>query len=72
MDQRHFRKAQRKAEEALLASMRQRQRRLETTMMGLPSSAVLWQSLRLQLMSTLQRLASERKLTVVEANEMML
>src|SRR6266404_2329113 len=72
MDQHHFCKAQRKAKAALLASMKQRQQRLETTQPGLPSSAVLWRSLRLQLMVTLQRLASERKLTLIEAKEMIL
>src|SRR6266404_7196383 len=72
MDQPHFHKAQCKAEAALLVSMRQRQRRLETTQPGLPSSDILWQSLRLQLMVTLQRLASERKLTLIEAKEMIL
>src|SRR6266404_5815856 len=72
MDQPHFHKAQCKAEAALLVSMRQRQRRLETTQPGLPSSTILWRSLRLQLMVTLQRLASERKLTLIEAKEMIL
>src|SRR6266404_2733206 len=72
MDQRHFHKAQRKAEAALLASMRQRQWRLETTTTALPSFNVLWRSLRLQLMGTLQKLASDRKLTLIEANEMLL
>src|SRR6266404_539748 len=68
----HHRKVQYKAEAALFASMRQRQRRLATTPTGLPSSDVLWRSLRLQLMDTLQRFASERKLTVTEAKEMLL
>src|SRR6266404_257530 len=68
----HHRKVQYKAEVALFASMRQRQRRLATTPTGLPSSDVLWRSLRLQLMDTLQRFASERKLTVTEAKEMLL
>src|SRR6266404_9877790 len=72
MDQRHFHKAQRKAKAALLASMKQRQQRLETTQLGLPSSAELWRSLRLQLMVTLQRLARMRKLTLLEAKEMIL
>src|SRR6266404_8095948 len=68
----HHRKAQYKAEAALFASMRQRQRRLATTPTGLPSSDELWRSLRLQLMGTLQRFASERKMTVTEAKEMIL
>src|SRR6266404_3212823 len=68
----HHRKAQYKAEAALFASMRQRQRRLATTPTGLPSSAELWRSLRLQLMTTLQRFASERKLTVTETKELLL
>src|SRR6266404_9696048 len=68
----HHRKVQYKAEAALFASMRQRQRRLAMTPTGLPSSDVLWRSLRLQLMDTLQRFASERKLTVTEAKEMLL
>src|SRR6266404_3782534 len=68
----HHRKVQYKAEVALFASMRQRQRRLAMTPTGLPSSDVLWRSLRLQLMDTLQRFASERKLTVTEAKEMLL
>src|SRR6266404_8036130 len=72
MDQYHFRQAQHKAEAALLASMRWQQQRLEMTTTGLPSSDVLWCSLRLQLMTTLQRLASERKLTITEANEVIL
>src|SRR6266404_4089537 len=72
MDQQHFHKAQCKAEASLLVSMRRRQQRLETTMTGPPSFDVLWQSLRLQLMETLQRLASERQLTLIEAKEMML
>ncbi len=72
MDQRHFHKAQCKAEAALLASMKLRQQRLETTQPGLPSSAILWRSLRLQLMVTLQRLASKRKLMLLEAKEMIL
>src|SRR6266404_1182753 len=68
----HQRKVQYKAEAALFASMRRRQRKLATTPMGLPSSDILWRSLRLQLMGTLQRFASERKLTVTEAKEMLL
>src|SRR5882762_11727344 len=68
----HQRKVQYKAEAALFASMRQRQRRLATTLTGLPSSDELWRSLRLQLMGTLQRFASERRLTVTEAKEMLL
>src|SRR6266404_8530083 len=68
----HHRKVQYKAEAALFASMRQRQHRLATTLTGLPSSNVLWRSLRLQLMDTLLRFASERKLTVTEAKEMLL
>src|SRR6266404_5842268 len=68
----HHRKVQYKAEVALFASIRQRQRRLVATPMGLPSSNELWRSLRLQLMTTLQRFASERKLTVTEAKEMLL
>src|SRR6266404_4041790 len=72
MNRQHHRKVQYKAEAALFASMRQRQHRLATTPTGLPSSDVLWRSLRLQLMTTLQRFASERKLTVTEAKEMLL
>ncbi len=72
MDQCHFCKAQCKAKAVLLASMKQWQQRLETTQPGLPSSAELWRSLRLQLMVTLQRLARERKLTLLEAKEMIL
>src|SRR6266404_9598466 len=72
MDRHHFRKDQYKAEAVLLASMKQWQRRLEMTQLALPSSAVLWQSLRLQLMVMLQRLASERKLTLQEAKQMIL
>src|SRR6266404_6261500 len=68
----HQRKVQYKAEAALFASMRRRQRKLATTPTGLPSSDELWRSLRLQLMGTLQRFASERKLTVTEAKEMLL
>src|SRR6266403_6143832 len=68
----HHRKVQYKAEAALFASMRQRQRRLGTTPTGLPSSEELWRSLRLQLMTTLQKFASERKLTVTETKEMLL
>src|SRR6266404_2588339 len=68
----HHRKVQYKAEVALFASMRKRQRKLATTPTGLPSSDVLWHSLRLQLMDTLQRFTSERKLTVTEAKEMLL
>src|SRR6266404_3116423 len=72
MNRQHHRKVRYKAEAALFASMRQRQRRLATTPMGLPSSDVLWRSLRLQLMGTLQRFANERKLTMTEAKEMLL
>src|SRR6266404_8024415 len=72
MDRQHFRKVQYKAEAALLVSMRRRLRKLETTPMGPPLSDVLWRSLRLQLMETLQRLTSERKLTLLEAKEMIL
>src|SRR6266404_1643015 len=72
MDRRHFRKVQYKAEAALFASMKQWQRRLETTPTGLPPSYVLWRSLRLQLMVMLQKLASKRKLTILEAKEMIL
>src|SRR6266404_6098962 len=68
----HQRKVQYKAEAALFASMRRRQRKLATTPTGLPSSDELWRSLRLQLMDTLQRFASERRLTVTEAKEMLL
>src|SRR6266404_2348833 len=72
MDRPHFRKVQYKAEAALFASMKRRQCRLATTPTGLPSSNMLWCSLRLQLMDTLQRFASERKLTMTEAKEMLL
>src|SRR6266404_1721742 len=72
MHRSHHRKVQYKGEELLFASMRRRQRKLGTTPTGLPSSDELWRSLRLQLMDTLQRLASERKLTLVEAREMLL
>jgi len=72
MNRQHHHKVQYKAKAALFASMRQRQRRLATTPTGLPSSDVLWRSLRLQLMDTLQRFASERKLTITEAKEMLL
>src|SRR6266404_9793287 len=72
MDRQHFRKAQHKAEAALLVSMRQWQQRLGTTPTGLPSSSELWRSLRLQLMVTLQRFASERKLMLLEAKNMIL
>src|SRR6266404_6585247 len=72
MDRPHFHKVQYKAEAALFASMKKRQRKLATTPTGLPSSGILWRYLRLQLMDTLQKLASERKLTVTEANEMLL
>src|SRR6266404_8567209 len=72
MDRRHFRKVQYKAEAALFASMKQWQRRLETTPTGLPPSDVLWRSLRLQLMVMLQKLASKRKLTILEAKQMIL
>src|SRR5882757_10859424 len=72
MNRQHHRKVQYKAEAALFASMRQRQRRLATTPTGLPSSDELWRSLRLQLMGTLQRFTSERKLTITEAKEMLL
>src|SRR5882762_3534464 len=72
MNRQHHRKVQYKAEAALFASMRQRQRRSGTTPTGLPSSGELWRSLRLQLMDTLQRFASERKLTITEAKEMLL
>src|SRR6266404_4760685 len=72
MYQQHFHKAQRKAEAALLASMQQWQQRLEMTQPGLPSSDVLWCSLRLQLLVELQRLAWMRKLTLLEAKEVIL
>src|SRR5882757_2955989 len=72
MNRQHHCKVQYKAEAALFTSIRQRQRRLATTPTGLPSSDVLWCSLRLQLMGTLQKFASERKLTVTEAKEMLL
>src|SRR6266404_3435963 len=68
----HHRKVQYKGEELLFASMKRRQRKSGTTPTGLPSSDELWHSLRLQLMGTLQRFASERKLTVTEAKEMLL
>src|SRR6266404_8235775 len=61
-----------KAEAALFASMRRRRRKSGTTLTGLPSSDALWRSLRLQLMDTLQRFANERRLTLVEAKEMIL
>src|SRR6266404_1089292 len=72
MDQHHFHKAQHKAKAMLLQSMKQRQQRLVTTPLALPSSNKLWCSLRLQLMVELQRLAQERKLTLVEAKEVIL
>src|SRR6267378_142239 len=68
----HHRKVQYKGEELLFASMRRRQRKSGTTPMGLPSSDELWRSLRQQLMDTLQRFANERKLTLIEANKMLL
>src|SRR6266404_4830336 len=72
MHQPHSRTVQYKAEAALFASMRRRRRKSGTTPTGLPSSDALWRSLRLQLMDTLPRFANERKLTLVEANEMLL
>src|SRR5882762_10334826 len=68
----HHREVQYKAEAALFASMRRRQRKAGTTPTGLPSCDALWRSLRQQLMDTLQRFAFERKLTLIEANEMLL
>src|SRR6267378_5729111 len=68
----HHREVQYKAEAALFASMRQRQRKSGTTPTGLPSSDALWRSRRQQLMDTLQRFACERKLTIAEANEVLL
>src|SRR5882762_5049862 len=68
----HHREVQYKAEAALFASMRRRQRKAGTTPTGLPSCDALWRSLRQQLMDTLQRFAFERKLTLIEANEVLL
>src|SRR6266404_5114810 len=68
----HRREVQYKAKAALFASMRRRQRKSGTTPTGLPSSDALWRSLRQQLMDTLQRFANERKLTLAEANKMLL
>src|SRR6266404_1563537 len=68
----HHREVQYKAEAALFASMRRQQRKSGTTPTGLPSSGALWRSLRQQLMDTLQRFANERKLTLLETNEMLL
>src|SRR6266404_3214440 len=72
MHHQHRREVQYKAEAALFASMRRRQRKSGTTPTGLPSSDALWRSLRQQLMDTLQRFANERKLTLAEANKMLL
>src|SRR6266404_4428671 len=69
---RQYRKVQCKAEEAALHSMRLQQQRLATTLMALPSSAALWQSLWLQLLVELQRLAQERKKAMVEMREYLL
>src|SRR6266404_6631056 len=52
--------------------MRQWQQKLEMTLPGLPSSDILWCSLRLQLMVELQRLAWTRKLMLLEAKEVIL
>src|SRR5882762_12035765 len=52
--------------------MRQQQQRLETILTALPSSDALWQSLRLQLLVELQRLARTWKKTMVEMREFLL
>ncbi len=72
MDLQHYQRAQRKAEEAALHSMRLQQQRSAMTMLALPSSAALWQLLRLQLLVELQRLAQEWKKTMIEMREYLL
>jgi len=52
--------------------MRQQQVRSVMILPALPSSEELWQSLRLQLMVELQRLAWESRMTLLEAREFML
>src|SRR6266404_1545484 len=72
MDLRHYRRAQRKAKEAILRSMKWRQVTSVMTPPALPSSDELWCSLRLQLMEELQRLAWEWRMTLLEEREFVL
>src|SRR6266404_3557800 len=66
------RQARRKHEDAILRSMKQHQRKLTIQPMALPSFNESWTSLKTQLLMELQRLARERRITLIEMREWML
>src|SRR6266404_331658 len=66
------RQARRKHEDAILRSMKQHQRKLTIQPMALPSFNESWTSLKIQLLTELQRLARERQITLMEMREWML
>src|SRR6266404_7745362 len=66
------RQARRKHEDAILRSMKQHQRKLTIQPMALPSFNESWTSLKIQLLTELQRLARERQITLIEMREWIL
>jgi len=56
----------------MLHSMKQRQHKLTTQPMALPSFNESWTSLKTQLLMELQRLARKRQMTLVEMRERIL
>src|SRR6266404_4342090 len=72
MDLRHYHQAQRRHEDTIWTSTIRQQQRSAMTLPVLPSSTTLWQSLRLQLLMELQRLAREKRMTVIEMQEFLL
>src|SRR6266404_9227930 len=65
-------RTRRKHEDAILHSMKQRQRKLTTPQTALPSFNESWISLKTQLLTELQELARGRQLTLIEMREWML
>src|SRR6266404_5496796 len=66
------REARRKYEDTLLHSMTQQRRRSTIPPMALPSFNESWTSLKIQMLTELQRLARERRMTLIEIREWML
>src|SRR6266404_121198 len=68
----YSREVQRKHEDTILHSMTQQQHRLITQLTELPSFDESWISLKIQLLTELQKLARERQMTLIELREWML
>src|SRR6266404_3183258 len=72
MHHQYSQEARRKHEDAILRSMKQRQRKLTIQPTVLPSSDESWTLLKLQLLEKLQKLARKQQMTLVEMWEWML